>query len=115
MNGYPVPERLIMDPGLPDSCELLTQGDPKTLITEPLAPIARLENVCVVYAVSTPTLGTAITLELRRPEQLERDKGPLPSDKATFFVAQGAGVGLAGGKEEGLRRPRPLGRWVAGL
>jgi hypothetical protein len=97
VNGYQVPERENKDSGLPDSCALLTEADPKGVIQEPLAPISRMSDVCLAFAESTPQLEHSLTVELRRPVALERERGPQPSSKESFFEAEGAGIGLVGG------------------
>jgi len=109
--GLQVPPRQIQDPGLPDSCDLLTQASPTSMLDEPFAPAERMSNVCIAYAASTPTFEKSLSVELRRPEELERerdDKG-LPTNEEQFWIAEGAGIGLVGGDREEVEEIPGLG------
>lgn len=81
------------------ACALLVEADPKRMIAEPLAPLLRMSNVCIAHARSTPSLETSLAVELRHPEAVEIEAGGLPSSKETFMRAEGASVGLMGGRE----------------
>jgi hypothetical protein len=112
VNGYQVPERENTDAGLPDSCSLLTEADPRAVIQEPLAPISRMSDVCLAFAESTPQLEHSLTVELRRPVALERERGPQPSSKEKFFEAEGAGIGLIGGTEQEIQEIPGIGDYA---
>lgn len=110
MNGYRVPARTVPDPTLPDSCEILTAAEPgpKELIAEPLAPVERISNVCIVRSDSEPGYSHSIAVELRHPEQLEIEAG-VPTSLETFWRAEGGGIDLLGGRREQIQEIDGLG------
>ncbi len=114
ISGLQVPAREIQDETLPDSCDLLTEARPLEMIDEPFAPVERMSNVCIAYAASTPTFDRSLSVELRRPEPLEqeRDDAGVPRNEEEFWVAEGAGVGLVGGKQEELEEIGGLGDYT---
>jgi hypothetical protein len=107
-----VPPRTIADPGLPDSCTLLAAAEPEALITEPIAPVVRMTNVCIAHAVSSPTFEYSLSVELRRPEPVERASGPQPSNEDAFWVAEGGGIDLVGGLREELKPIEGIGDYA---
>ena len=110
MNGYLVPPPQVDDPTLPDSCALLTSADPepKELITEPLAEIERMTSVCIARPESPPGYDHSIAVEVRHPDPLEIEAG-IPKDIETFWVAEGGGIDLLGGRREQVQEIAGLG------
>ncbi len=114
LNGYRVPPRTLPDPTLPDSCEILAASEPgpKELITEPLAPLERMSNVCIVRADSRPGYAYSIAVEVRHPEQIEIEAG-VPTNLETFWSAEGGGIDLLGGRREQIQEIADLGDFAA--
>lgn len=111
MNGYLVPPREVPDPTIPDSCALLTEANPgpKELIAEPLAPIERMTNVCIAKPASQPGYDDMIAVEVRHPEPLEIEAGGVPKDLESYWVAEGGGIDLMGGRKEQVEQIPGLG------
>jgi hypothetical protein len=110
MNGYLVPPRELADPTLPDTCVLLTESDPgpKEMITEPLAPIERMGHVCIATIASKYGYDLSIAVEIRHPETFEVEAG-LPKDMESFWMAEGGGIDLLGGRREQVEPIEGLG------
>jgi len=113
MNGYQVPAWLEPEPGVPDSCEILTEGNPRALIQEPFAPAQRLMSLCVLPARSAPDYSTSLQVELRKPSELEIENG-VPRDLEQFKIVEGSGIQFVGGdlaKLETFESPAEFSVW----
>ena len=111
MGGLQVPFRRNLDPGLPDSCELLADARAQAMFGEPVAAAERMSDLCVVYPKSSQTWDRALTVEVRRPVPLEVERG-IPADEEQFWTAEGAGIGLVGGVREELQEIDGLGSYA---
>jgi hypothetical protein len=114
MNGYLVPPPQVLDPTLPDSCALLTEAvpGPKELIAEPLAPIERMTSVCIARALDDPTLNHSVAVEVRHPESFEVTASGPPKDLEMFWLAEGGGVDLLGGRRDEVKQIAGLGDYA---
>jgi hypothetical protein len=105
--GIQAPRRA-QDDGTPDTCQLIGNADPRSLLGQDLAPARRVYGLCLVEAAGATDSERSIGLEIRR------DPPAVSRNLDEFWEREGGGVAMLGsGREqiEELREPGDYALW----